>query len=280
MTRRKASAVALAGLAGCARRRRELSAAEFWDAYFRQRYATLRRSAQGWDGEVRRPTTKDLTKEVETDPVAISRNTLLSYDYASDPRFSLPERLALSTGDAIRAVIDKSYPYFDSPPFAPERLSEVFAALKPDAALDPRPLLTQPQPAAAVIWLLGERRDPANASVLLEILQRADLHFTVEDAAFTALAKLNDASHRDDLLSLMNGASGSRRAKIARLFEYQCSSTELLSLAKLGDSYMNPAYWASIPPASPGRSLFWEFRYLSGPRSARSDKRFAEICAG
>jgi hypothetical protein len=135
--------------------------------------------------------------------------SLTTYNYAGDRRFGIPEILALSPREAVDAVVISRYPYSDPAPFGVQRMSEIFTGLCKEFPALARGSLKEGQiedclrtllsaggtasvqPAAALIWLLGERRKRTSSGVLIEVLKRSApgaesrLHFVEEEAALT-----------------------------------------------------------------------------------------------
>lgn len=286
----------LGGAATCAHgEARAITGAEFWDLYFRDRFVLLERGEDGWRGKLRTPSNMKIPGAFSGTTIAFeaSYGGLTAYRYDADARFAIPEVLSMSLAGAVEAIIAEVYPYPSPAPFGAARMSiifrELFPAGKPDlrdveSRLRDRPDETQAR--AALTWFIGERRDPASSGVLVEVLRRP-MHFSVEGAAFAAIAKVNDKNRLPELLSLMTRANATGRWKYARLFERLLSTHALLSSWHEGDRYTDPRHWAAIIAASEAQddqSIFWDLRYLTAirrgaPMLRRSDPKFAALCA-
>ncbi|HYZ84364.1 MAG TPA: hypothetical protein VE621_08175 [Bryobacteraceae bacterium] len=281
-------------------------AAHFWDLYFRNLFVRLERSANGYRGlayadpiSARAPV--GFFRPRQTKAIEISMDELRRYDYDGDGRFSLILRRPATLIAALDAVIAMTYPYRDPAPYGKERMAELCSLLRArimpsrDGGLESaHQILSRmiaehtpalDQPIAALVWVLGEQRQKLSAPYVLEVVKnssywpfaRHQLHFTAVDTAFSALWKIDEKGITWEVLDLMRHSSESGKRKMAALMERLFSTTELLSLDRLDEKYLDPEFWANyLAPfrnAGPldfdrndAHSLFWEIRFLSAIR--------------
>jgi hypothetical protein len=284
---------------------------EFWDLYFRNRFVRLERRDGVYRGAARlgEGGLAGLLREPELRLVEIPLQRLRSYDYAADGRFSRLLERPQAMAQACAQVEELRYPYRDPAPFGKERMAELLAWVRStfgqggqrefaqadverivaDMITGHRPEFDQPL--AALVWLLGEMRQRSAAAVLMLVVRnssfvpfaRIALHFTVVNAAFSALWKVDDKSMLGEWLTLMAEASPSGRHKMAALLERLLSTDELLGAERCGDAYTDAAAWARflLPMRANGplewdrhdaRSLFWEIRWLAATRLAPGER--------
>jgi hypothetical protein len=256
--------------------RRTLTAAEFWDLYFRDAFVRLQRSRAGMSGEVLKDgraasvveALRGIGHKQQTQAVEAGAQVLRAYDDRGDPRFDIFPAWEWSLEAASLAVVEGRYPYRAAAPFAPERLGIVVEELRRAVPavrgftvaalarwLDERvvaPGAQGDQRVTAAAWLLGERRDPAAVPALLQLLRHARPFEPAEravasvaaEAAWSALGKIADPSCLAPLLELMKQGDSTLRWKCARLFEWLLSTTTLLGSSELGDRFPEPATWA------------------------------------
>lgn len=254
-----------------------ISAAQFWDLYFRNQFLRLEQQNDVWRGEARAEVTQGhkpsaLLSEVRSIPIEVTVEALRGYDYSIDARFARISTTPISVAAAFDAVIVKTYPYRDAAPFGKQRMVELFTLVRSRYRLPSGTALTLAkleqilsamisehseqlnQPIAALVWFLGDRRQRSSSSVLINVLRSSSyvrqsephIHFTAIDAAFSALWKVNDKTRLPDLLALMRDANPTGRQKIGSLFERLLSTDELLSPKRCGDAYLDPDFWARL----------------------------------
>lgn len=269
-------------------------AAAFWDAYFENRFIELTRTDAGCAGRARLLPSggpAGLTGKPQLQDIACSRALLAAYDTTADGRFSLLPPRPPEAGDALRGMMDRSYPYRDAAPFGKARMAEYLRQCS--RMLDGRVSIATLQALlvrlvaipdalndaliAALAFLLGELRDPSSGEALLAVIRnsagvpyaRRVIHFSAVSAAFSAAWKCDARSMTPDLLVLMEHADGSARQRIASLFERLYSTRDLESLHRHGEAWMTAAFWSErlAPLLEPARwsdldatNLFWELR--------------------
>lgn len=291
----------------------QISAPQFWKTYFGGQFLTLENNNGVLRGEARTDDGRDqglagLLRGVRSVPVMVSSETLRGYDYSSDPRFACVSAATTAVGVAYDAVMTKTYSYCDAAPYGKQRMAELFVlvhnryGLPTGSALGiadvERALIAMireesdqlNQPIAAVVWFLGECRQRSSSLPLIEVLRNSSylkksgrhLHFTAVDAAFSALAKVDDKVRLFELVSLMQDAEPTGRRKFASLFEHLISTDKLLSPESCGDRFVDPNFWRRFVNSRKDYSatdwdrydvgsLFWELRYLAAVRLPVAD---------
>ena len=279
---------------------------KFWSLYFSDRFLRLRNNSNKYIGEIFDKEISLQNGDLFNEKIIIEINTdnLHLYPYIKDGCFSLLTKRPQKAKDAIRAIINKSYPYRDAAPFSKAYMAELFFQAYPKD-LENKSLqnleqttLTLAQYAkqelsqllTAHVWLLGELRQRSSSKALLTIIHNASfvstvndpLHFSTVDTAFSALWKVNDKSSLFELLSLLRKTSEDGKEEIIPLFERLLSTNKLLSLSECGDNYYNIEFWENyLAPMKhfneyewdvyDANSLFWEIRYLAAMRLPLSD---------
>jgi hypothetical protein len=297
-----------------------ITADQFWNHYYRDDFLALERSISGYSGTV--PINPQaaagplaLLKSYDTTEVVIDLNELRRYRYDLDPRFFLITRRPEQADTAFEAVVDSSYPYRDPAPFAPGRMSEIFTELREAVATGSDAAITTvwlqnvlddlletytpdiAQTVAALTWFLGETRERNVAPSLIRILERSDytsvtvpLHFTIVDAAFAALWKVNDKDSLPMIIAVMRDSDATGRWKIAALLSKLLSTDTMLSAELLDDDYPDPEFWSGLHErlshewqersiAFASKSLYWEVRYTAALRALPEDREALKILA-
>ena len=288
-------------------RRVRSKAAEFWDHYFHDDFIRLERRTDKYAGAIAKGSGGPFSflTGAKTIDIVMPISDLRSYDYTSDPRFTLIAKVPADISAAYSAVEAQTYPYRDPAPFAPQRLAELLAEIRMAYFSDGGPDITlssvdkalsdmvdsytpsMAQPVAALAWFLGERRDIASAEALISVVADSDylggaMHFTAVDAAFDALWKINAKLHLPALVHLMRQASESGRRSIGALLSRLLSANEMLSADLLGPKYYQAEYWASKISGANAKTqadwdrydvnaLYWEVRYLAALRLSKQD---------
>jgi hypothetical protein len=249
-----------------------VSAEQFWNLYFANRFVNLQRTPTGCLGTARLDAGAGLPaallREPELADVAISRQTLEGYGYEGDLRFALAARRPTSVRSVLSSIAAGDYVYREPAPYGRDRMAELAGQLLPRVATaendDPSALaqivtslLVDHDPAldqvlAAMVWVLGEFRRAEVSPALIQVVRnstyvaysRVQVHFTVVSAAMTALWKSNNKTLIKDYLALMADASASGRYMMAALLERLYSPEQLWSLHLLGSGYEQPDQWA------------------------------------
>lgn len=297
--------------------REQIGDHRFWDLYFQNKLVELERTPAKITGKYREdpPPVKSSFSEPRYGLVEIDRIRLKAYAYEQDGRFSQQLLAPASLQESIRQIIDRSYPYREPPPVGSEMMSELLrniaarydwpddgtvteeTAIRTARSLISRYRQKDSLALSALLWVLGERRERIYSEMMVAVIEESErrppghkdrVSATAVNTAFEALWKIDDKSHLDRLLGLMERSEHSRRLRVAALFKRLLSTTRLLSFEAIGEAYYSAEYWQRLiaPYAKhseldwdryDARSLFWEVRYLAAKRLPLKDKALQEL---
>ena len=119
-------------------------AAEFWDHYFHDDFVRLERRADKYVGAIANGSGGPFSflTGAKTTDIVLPISDLRSYDYATDPRFTLIAKVPSDIAAAYSAVEAQTYPYRDPAPFSPQRLAELLGEIRTACFHDSGPGIT------------------------------------------------------------------------------------------------------------------------------------------
>lgn len=280
--------------------RETISAAEFWDHYFRDHFIELERHTDRYDGAILldRGTIAALMRKGNITDITISTSDLRAFDYRSDSRFRHITKVSRwDIAEAYAAVEDGTYPHRSPGPYGPKKLAQLLKRVRSTYRLGKNREIRLPAlqsilaelvatytpsiafPIAALAWFLGERRDRTSGEVLTSILADSNylggiISSTVTEAALSALWKSNAKLQLPRLVQLMRRANHAGQWDIAALLSRLLSTDVMLSPSVLGKSYERPGYWEALIAKANAKTqadwdrydvntLYWEIRYLA-----------------
>ena len=289
----------------------------FWDLYFQNRFVELARTGTDVSGKYAQPipSGQSYFAARKFDSLRVMREQLKSYDYESDGRFSEILKTPQKLHESVQKIIDGSYPFREPPPFGALRMAELMRQLSKSFEWPQGSSLTSEvlnrsarsitsqfrledgQSLNALLWLLGERRERKFTDVLVSAIEESErlsnghkdkIPTSVINTAFEGLCKINDKSFLNRLLTIMDHSEHSGRLRVAALFKRLLSTTQLLSLETLGESYYAVGYWVRIIQKYAdysevqwdrfdATSLFWENRYLAAKRIPSGDECLKQL---
>lgn len=277
-----------------------ISAKEFWDAYFRNAFVKLQRVPAGYLGvissEVGNTNLPLIFEEVKQITIAIDDETLAQYHYDMDERFNLLY-LRESISHQYKSIITQDFHYITPPPFEPSKMSNLFAKVHKDEGFDlealnmetlcqiissriSKRISEQHTSNVALTWFSGELRDSRVGSTLVRIIAQSKLvnfhdpiYADIVNKALSALQKVNAKNQVDELIELLGKASGSGKLMLGQLIGLLLSQDRLMTHAEIGDKIESPAYWEDyLKDINSNWNRFdtnhilWEYRYMAASR--------------